>query len=267
MKTDDQTAIIKVKRNPGLIGCFDKLYKFKELFNCKTGFYLRTGILEKDIQTNRYIDTGVDPFMRFMPSLIDIGIMGECVHGRKGLCMHSGVQCYQDGLNIKQENMSLENFREIIEQVSGKIFQCALGGRGDPNKHENFAEILRYCREKNIVPNSSSSSFIILCKEELTREKLYEIFRVSEDHPLYDLLKDIADTIFSKASRTTKEEIQQGYDEIPGKYADIPGKDYHWYHGDFEDEGVGAGSAEAFLCATDLNFENEDFIMIHEGGY
>jgi radical SAM protein with 4Fe4S-binding SPASM domain len=165
MKTDDQTAIRKMKRNPGLIGCFDKLYKFKELFNCKTGFYLRTGILEKDIQTNRYIDTGVDPFMRFMPSLIDIGIMGECVHGRKGLCMHSGVQCYQDGLNIKQENMSLENFREIIEQVSGKIFQCALGGRGDPNKHENFAEILRYCREKNIVPNYTTSGFQLTERE------------------------------------------------------------------------------------------------------
>lgn len=119
----------------------------------------------------------------------------------------------------------------------------------------------------DFVTNSSSSSFIILCKEELTREKLYEIFHVTEDHPLYDLLRDIADTIFSKASRTTKEKIRRGYDEIPGKYADIPGEDYYWYHGQFEDEGMGSGGAEAFLCATDLNFENEDFIMIHEGGY
>jgi hypothetical protein len=46
------------------------LEPFKEVFDPKTGFYARTGII-KDC-----IDTGVDPFMRQFPNLLDIGIMG-----------------------------------------------------------------------------------------------------------------------------------------------------------------------------------------------
>jgi len=49
---------------------------FKEKFNPKTGFYIRSGIL-----TNGK-DTGVDPFMRNFPGLIDIGIMGSCTHSK-----------------------------------------------------------------------------------------------------------------------------------------------------------------------------------------
>ncbi len=146
-----------MKTRSALITCFDNRYQFQELFNPQTGFYLRTGILEKEKQSDRYIDTGVDPFMRWMPALLDIGIMGTCTHGRRGLCRQSGVQCYQDGLNIRQENMSFSDFRRIIDQVRGKTFQCALGGRGDPNKHHDFEAILGYCRENNIVPNYTTS--------------------------------------------------------------------------------------------------------------
>ena len=44
--------------------------KFFEMFNPETGAYIRSGIIENGK------DTGVDPFMRNFPQLIDIGVMG-----------------------------------------------------------------------------------------------------------------------------------------------------------------------------------------------
>ena len=146
-----------------LIAFHDQKYHFQELFDSKTGFYVRSGILKKNHE--RYVDTGIDPFMRTMPFLIDIGIMGQCEHGGKGLCTQAGVECYQNGLRIKQPNMSLANFKLIVQQIKGKTFQCALGGRGDPNKHQNFADILQHCRENNIVPNYTTSGFGLTAEE------------------------------------------------------------------------------------------------------
>jgi radical SAM protein with 4Fe4S-binding SPASM domain len=129
----------------------DKKYKFKSIFDTDTGFYMRTGIIENGV------DTGVDPFMTSFPELIDVGVKGWCNHGVSGLCLKSGVQCYQDGLHTKYEDMSLENFKKIADECKGKCYQFALGGRGDVDQHENFEEILAYCRECNIVPNFTSS--------------------------------------------------------------------------------------------------------------
>lgn len=132
---------------------FDEKSKFISMFNDKTGFYVRTGVLDENGK-----DTGVDPFMASFPQLIDVGIMGHCVHGKIGLCIKSGVECYQNGLGVQQPNMSLENFKKIVDECSTNgCFQLALGGRGDVDQHEHFEEILSYCREKGIVPNFTSS--------------------------------------------------------------------------------------------------------------
>lgn len=130
----------------------DKTNKFIEVFNTKTGAYIRTGVLNDNLK-----DTGVDPFMRDFPALIDIGVMGHCVHGASGLCAKSGVQCYQNGLKTCDPNMSLENFKKIVDECKNKCFQFALGGRGDVDQHENFEEILKYCTENDIVPNFTTS--------------------------------------------------------------------------------------------------------------
>ncbi|APM39066.1 radical SAM/SPASM domain-containing protein [Clostridium kluyveri] len=145
---------------------FDKNYNFISIFNTENGFYMRTGILN-----DRGKDTGVEAFQSSFPELIDIGIMGHCIHGKSGLCLKAGVQCYQDGMNIQDENMSLENYITIINEIKGKTFQVALGGRGDPNKHENFGEILKYTRINNIVPNYTTSGFLLNETEvELTKK-------------------------------------------------------------------------------------------------
>ena len=130
----------------------DKKNRFVSLFNPETGFYVRSGVMDENGK-----DTGVDPFMTSFPELIDVGCMGFCTHGKSGLCLKSGVQCYQNGLKTHMPNMSLENYKRIVDECKGKTFQFALGGRGDVDQHENFEEIMRYTRENGIVPNFTSS--------------------------------------------------------------------------------------------------------------
>ena len=131
----------------------DKKGKFISLFNPNTGFYVRSGVIENGS------DTGIDPFMASFPELIDIGVMGTCKHGGSGLCVRSGVQCYQNGLHVKKDNMTLLDFKHLIDQCAGQVFQVALGGRGDPNEHEYFEEMLSYCRTHSIVPNYTTSGY------------------------------------------------------------------------------------------------------------
>lgn len=126
---------------------------FFSAFDEKTGAYIRSGIM-KDGK-----DTGVDPFMASFPELLDIGIMGHCVHGKTGLCLKAGVECYQDGLHASNPNMTLEDFRRIVKECSGNTYQFALGGCGDPDQHEHFEEILKCCKEYGIVPNFTTSGY------------------------------------------------------------------------------------------------------------
>ncbi|MBR6688572.1 MAG: radical SAM protein [Clostridia bacterium] len=144
----------------------DKKYKFVSVFDTSSGAYVRSGII-KDGK-----DTGEDPFMASFPHLIDIGIMGHCIHGKTGLCSKAGIECYQSGQHIHEDNMTVENFKKIIEQCKDKVDQVALGGRGDPDQHENFEEILKLCRENNIVPNYTTSG-LGLTKDKIEISKKY----------------------------------------------------------------------------------------------
>ena len=126
---------------------------FVSFFDETSGKYIRSGIIIDGK------DTGEDPFMASFPELLDIGIMGHCIHGKTGLCMKAGIECYQNGLSANNANMSLEDFRTIAKQCKNQTYQFALGGCGDPDQHENFEEILRICKEYNIVPNFTTSGF------------------------------------------------------------------------------------------------------------
>lgn len=144
----------------------DKKYSFKFAFDTDTGMYIRTGILDENGK-----DTGIDPFMASFPHLIDVGVMGHCIHGKTGLCVKAGIGCYQSGLLIEKPNMTVENFRWIAEQCKGRCNQLALGGRGDPDQHERFEDLLRISRENNLVPNFTTSGYgmtpeiAALCKQ------------------------------------------------------------------------------------------------------
>lgn len=138
---------------------------FISIFDEATGQYVRSGVFKDGAETKQ------DPFMASFPELLDVGIMGHCVHGKSGLCVKAGVECYQDGLHAAAPNMALEDFREIVRQCRGNTYQIALGGCGDPDQHEHFSEILKLCREAGIVPNFTTSGLGLtpelaqLCRE------------------------------------------------------------------------------------------------------
>ena len=84
---------------------------FVENFNPMTGFYIRSGVLDVNGK-----DTGVDPFMRDFPALIDVGIMERCVCSAK--CT---VDCYQKACDRTGNNMSLDDYISILDSAKVKF--------------------------------------------------------------------------------------------------------------------------------------------------
>lgn len=129
----------------------DEVFGFFEIFNEENGTLFRSDI------------NGVDPVMRSFPELLDVGIMGHCNGGQ--YCRNAGIDCYQKGFTTYAPHMSYENFMEIVKQAAGKTFQIALGGAGDPNKHPQIEDILKSCRAYRIIPNMTTSGFLITDNE------------------------------------------------------------------------------------------------------
>lgn len=125
----------------------DKKFSFWEIFNEENGTLIRSNIK----------GTTDNPTMRSFPELIDVGIMGHCDAGKKGVCKAAGIDCYQKGQVSCKPNMPLVDYKRIVDEAKGKTFQIALGGAGDPNKHRDFAAILEYTRKNGIIPNMTTS--------------------------------------------------------------------------------------------------------------
>ena len=131
----------------------DLKYHFVTDFYKSSGKYIRSGIIE-DAR-----DSGKDPYRASFPHLIDVGIMGSCQHGKSGLCRLAGIGCYQSGGSVAAADMSLSDFQKIADESEHLVDQFALGGRGDPDCHKDFEEILKYCKKRGIVPNYTTSGF------------------------------------------------------------------------------------------------------------
>ena len=149
--------------------------RFMAYFDTETGHYVRTGIIDDNGK-----DTGVDPFMTNFPELIDVGIMQTCVCA--ALC---NVDCYQKAISRTGENMSVENFKRIVNECKGRTFQFALGGAGDVDTHEHFEEILSICRENYIVPNFTTSGIVMTRKKAEICKKYCGAVAVSEHFAPY----------------------------------------------------------------------------------
>lgn len=88
-----------------------------------------------------------DPWKLERPSLMDVGIMAHCPN--------KCAICYQG--DDQQPNMSLADYKQLIYKMKDVVNQVALGGRGNPDEHENFYEILAYTRQCNVVPNYTTA--------------------------------------------------------------------------------------------------------------
>jgi MoaA/NifB/PqqE/SkfB family radical SAM enzyme len=145
---------------------FDKVFTnsdYEIFFNSASGLEIIRGSNGKE-----------DPFYLYLPSLLDVGIMGNCKHK----CSF----CYQGHSN--RPNMKIEDFKSIIDQVKHHTNQVALGGRGDPNQHENFEEIISYARKNGVVPNYTTSG-IDLTDEQIEISKMCGAVAVSDYEQSY----------------------------------------------------------------------------------
>lgn len=169
----------------------DEQYGFYELFNEENGTLIRSDI------------DGEDPAQRSFPELLDVGIMGHCHNGK--YCSDAGIDCYQCGRIRNTPHMSIADFEQIARQSSGKAFQIALGGAGDPNKHPGFEEILKICRYYHIVPNVTTSGFQITDAEIKLIKQYCGAVAISWYSRLNNSEESNAETL-----RTTKQLIDAG---------------------------------------------------------
>ena len=144
-----------------VIARYDKYFQnedYEMYFNTANGFELIRGINGKP-----------DPFALEMPALLDVGIMGHCKNNCK--------ICYQG--DEEEEHMTLKDFKFIVDQCHSHTNQIALGGRGDPNHHPYFKEIIEYCRSKQVVPNYTTSG-IDLTDEQIEISRMCGAVAVSD---------------------------------------------------------------------------------------
>jgi hypothetical protein len=110
------------------------------------------------------------------------------------------------------------------------------------------------------VSNSSSSSFILGIKGEITEVKLMEVFKVPLDSPLYFLAQDMARFIVKNAEKITAKEFAEDLgDEAPKIFKEIEEKGLIAYRGWASNEDGPA--AEMALCQMSLDFHSDNFVM------
>ncbi len=110
--------------------------RYRIRFNVMTGFEVMVGINGHD-----------DPWVLDVPNLMDIGIMGTCFNR----CSF----CYQG--DNQESNMKIEDYKRLIYNAKDHVNQVALGGRGNPDEHFNFYEILAYTKQCGVVPNYTTA--------------------------------------------------------------------------------------------------------------
>ena len=116
----------------------------------------------------------------------------------------------------------------------------------------------------DFVTNSSSTSFIIGCNEELTKQALYKAFSVDSYHPFSVIMEDIISIVFRNAQKTTKDKIIEPYESIPEEYEKIFKRDFkHYYEGEFSTELYDDpdGRLEAYLTYAVVSVETPDLVV------
>jgi len=184
-----------------LVGKFDKSFENEDYevhFNTETGMEVLKG------------KNGRDPFRTELPLMIDVGIMGSC----KNSCSF----CYQ-GRSI-EPHMTFKHFKIIIDQIKHHTNQVALGGRGDPNLHPEFKEIVEYSRNNGVVPNYTTSGNG-LTDEQIEISKICGAVAVSDyNRPFtYEAIERLIESgiktnihlIFSRPNYDTSMKILYGY--------------------------------------------------------
>lgn len=229
---------------------YDKINKFFDLFRQTDGFTITTSVLKEPVKEDLFeskeglrlllqiipsndprIFTDKDAFMRSMPALVDAGIMGTpCVS--RNTCQ---AACYQGRGHKTGKDMTLEDYKAIIDEIKGHSFQVALGGSGNPDEYPFFEELLKYTRDNDIIPNYTTSGHTLTKEKAELTKKYCGAAAVSWAHPgsyrdkaiqlfldagvttniHYVLGKDTIDEAISLLGYATKEITETPYDPFP----------------------------------------------------
>lgn len=137
------------------------------------------------------------------------------------------------------------------------------------------------------ISNSSSSSFIIVSRkeiDELTKEEKMRVFNIDASSPVSWMADVIFQTIENKihmvhdfedwasnrywgSTQSNPNWVQECLEEFEGakEVKEFLDKGYHVYTGEFENNYE--NPIENYFSKHDLNFENEDLKIWHQGGY
>ncbi len=119
-------------------GIFSSTYN--TLFNSETGEFIRWGLDFED-----------DPNYAPAPELADIEISeGDCT----GKC----PWCYKSNPVHSGKHMTLETFKQVLDRFPSVLTQVALG-LTDLDANPDLLDIMRYCRERGVVPNFTTSGY------------------------------------------------------------------------------------------------------------
>lgn len=117
------------------------------------------------------------------------------------------------------------------------------------------------------VSNSSSSSFIIGVKGELTEEKLMKSLKVDVNSPLYPLAKGMAQVMLKSEEFTLEELLKdRGCDvvDLTSLEKKIFDKGFKLYQGYAADDGC---DPELALCNLSIDYADDEIIISKENSY
>ena len=88
------------------------------------------------------------------PLIADI----EIVKGCRGIRNKDGIRkvcpfCYKSNEPNDVDYMTFDNFKQILDKLPKSLGQIAFGVDAEANLNPDLEKILRYCREKYIIPN------------------------------------------------------------------------------------------------------------------
>lgn len=125
--------------------------------------------------------------------------------------------------------------------------------------------------QNGFVSNSSSSSFILAVKGKTKKQALKQL--EIKRYVFSDIINQAIACIDESAKRLDENSVfnEMGYERLEDYLKDNPkikklfNDGWEVFVGYFSDDG--GEYVEAMLCNVDLNYESNDLIIIHEGGY
>lgn len=115
------------------------------------------------------------------------------------------------------------------------------------------------------VSNSSSSSFVIYSKEELSSETLQKALGVPKNHPLHGFVSKITDLFESNSKPFDVEELKENFEKYECNYSknilEKIEEGYSAYRCSFHNDGEGM---ELALYYSEISVDTDDLIIKSE---